>query len=255
MSILVELSFILFLLENCLDFWDHHKSDGFDHPSVTLAFDDGDTSQQAHAVSVLEQYGWNGTFYIVTSWIDTPSYITTDQLIRLKDSGHEIGSHTVTHPWFWKYLPGFLIRSELQNSQRTLKNMCGTGINSFASPYGFYGRRIINESKKYYTNHRTVDYGFNTRSFDRHRIKVQEVLIHITPQQVGKWIQFAQEQNYWLVLLYHRINESAEKWSTTPASFKEQMSILAKLDIPVLTMNNALAKIEQLPELYSRDRF
>ena len=81
------------------------------------------------------------------------------------------------------------------------------------------------------------------------------MLINITPQQVGKWIQFAQEHNYWLVLLYHRINESAEKWSTTPASFKEQMRILAKLDVPVLTMHNALARIEQLPELSSRDRF
>lgn len=221
------------------------KSDGFERPLVTLSFDDGDSSQLEHAVFTLAQYGWKGTFYIVTSWIDRPGYITTEQLIRLKDTGHEISSHTVSHPRLWKYMPRFLIRSELQNSKSTLEGLCGTGINSFASPYGFYSKRVIREVEKSYTNHRTVDHGFNARGFDKYTIKVQEMLINVTPRQIEKWIQFAQEHNYWLVLVYHRVNESGEMWSTTPASFTEQMRILARLKVPILTMNKALAEIEQ----------
>jgi peptidoglycan/xylan/chitin deacetylase (PgdA/CDA1 family) len=63
---------------------------------VSLTFDDGDADQMA-AAQTLHQDGLPGTFYIITSAIGNPTYMTMSNLRTLAADGDEIGDHTVTH--------------------------------------------------------------------------------------------------------------------------------------------------------------
>lgn len=65
---------------------------------VEFTFDDGGVSFFTLAAPVLEKYGLYGTFFISTSYLDTPLFLTTNQLKVLAEHGHRIGSHSHTHP-------------------------------------------------------------------------------------------------------------------------------------------------------------
>ncbi|MDQ0098480.1 hypothetical protein J2S96_002197, partial [Arthrobacter bambusae] len=64
---------------------------------VSLTFDDGNDDQLA-AEQVLKSHGLHGTFFITTSWIDNPSWLTRANLNSIAADGNEIGGHTMTHP-------------------------------------------------------------------------------------------------------------------------------------------------------------
>ena len=64
---------------------------------VSLTFDDGNDDQLA-AEQVMKAHGLVGTFFITTSWIDAPTWLTQANLHSIAADGNEIGGHTVTHP-------------------------------------------------------------------------------------------------------------------------------------------------------------
>ncbi|MBB6403448.1 fibronectin type III domain-containing protein [Arthrobacter sp. AZCC_0090] len=64
---------------------------------ISLTFDDGNDDQLA-AEQVLKSHGLHGTFFITTSWIDNPSWLTRANLNSIAADGNEIGGHTITHP-------------------------------------------------------------------------------------------------------------------------------------------------------------
>jgi len=64
---------------------------------VSLTFDDGRASQM-DAQAVLNQYDFDGTFYINSGFVDGANFVTRADLETLAAAGHEIGGHTVNHP-------------------------------------------------------------------------------------------------------------------------------------------------------------
>jgi peptidoglycan/xylan/chitin deacetylase (PgdA/CDA1 family) len=64
---------------------------------AAITFDDGGSSA-LHAAAALEARGWRGSFFITTGRIDTPGFLSTDQVRELAQRGHEVGSHSRTHP-------------------------------------------------------------------------------------------------------------------------------------------------------------
>lgn len=67
------------------------------HTEVEFTFDDGGVSFLTLAAPILEKYGLRGTFFISTHYIDTPLFLTSNQLQELVERGHRIGSHSHTH--------------------------------------------------------------------------------------------------------------------------------------------------------------
>ena len=60
-----------------------------------ITFDDGYASCYTDALPILEQYGAKATMFVVGSYIDTPDYLTKDQLLKLSQSPLvEIGNHS-----------------------------------------------------------------------------------------------------------------------------------------------------------------
>jgi peptidoglycan/xylan/chitin deacetylase (PgdA/CDA1 family) len=99
---------------------------------VTFTFDDG-VADQLLGQQLLERYGMVGTFYINSSFIGMPGYMTRANLDQLKARGHEIGGHTVSH----QDLP--TLSADEQNRQicqdRNTLLSWGHAVTSFAYPF------------------------------------------------------------------------------------------------------------------------
>ena len=99
---------------------------------VSLTFDDGNDNQLA-AEQVLKANGLVGTFFITTSWIDQPSWLTQANLHSIAADGNEIGGHTVTHPDLTT-LSTSAATAEVCNGKSTLTGW-GFAVTDFAYPF------------------------------------------------------------------------------------------------------------------------
>jgi peptidoglycan-N-acetylglucosamine deacetylase len=64
---------------------------------VSLTFDDGTRNQLEKVVPVLDEFGFKGTFYINPKGADWQTRLSPWSEVAAH--GHEIGNHTLTHPW------------------------------------------------------------------------------------------------------------------------------------------------------------
>ena len=66
---------------------------------VALTFDDSLKDHLLIAAPLLEERGWRGTFCIVTDWVGKDEkHLTWDDVRELVQRGHEIATHTKSHP-------------------------------------------------------------------------------------------------------------------------------------------------------------
>ncbi len=215
---------------------------------VSLTFDDGWRNQYTTGVPLLKSHGLPATFYLLTSTLDYPDYMDKSQFDGLKAAGHEIASHTVTHPDLTT-VGATRLDNELKNSQATLRGWYGpTVAKNFATPYGAYNTKVITAIKKYYRSHRSTDDGFNTKAdTDVYNIKVQNILDTTTPAQVGKWVDQAIRDKSWLVLVYHEVTASAEDptYAVTPTNLGAELDLIKQKGIAVETVEQALNELQK----------
>jgi peptidoglycan/xylan/chitin deacetylase (PgdA/CDA1 family) len=110
---------------------------------VVITFDDGYRNFYHHAFPVLNQYGFGATVFLPTAYIgENPvSFKGTDcltwaEIRELSRHGVAFGSHTVTHPQLHE-LSVAKIQEEIVISRRTIEDMLGYAVESFAYPYAF----------------------------------------------------------------------------------------------------------------------
>lgn len=216
---------------------------GFNRPLVTLTFDDGYEDNITTALPVMTQYGFKSTQCFETNSIEGTAG-NTQTVMAFKNAGHEICSHTVSHPHLTQ-LTSSQLTYELAHAQDYLENLIGGPVPNFASPYGDYNAVVNNEIKKYYRSHRTVDEGYNTKdNFDIYRLRVQNMTPTTTLAQLQGWINQAKADKTWLILVYHRVADSGlDPFDTYRTDFALQMQALANSGVTVKTYNDALDEV------------
>lgn len=116
---------------------------GFKTAAVTYTFDDNTTKQLPVAMPLFDQYNFKMTFFTVTSW--SPNWTA---LKKASENGHEVGSHTVSHP----VLNTLSIEEQDKELEQSLKainsNITNTKCVSIAYPNCILGN--LAELKKYY---------------------------------------------------------------------------------------------------------
>ncbi len=140
--------------------WADNKKSAF-----TLSFDDAKISQFTYVRPILNTYGLNATFFLITGEVclDHPNweYGYWWQYDSLAHEGNEIGSHTITHPELDTLAVGSInqpgtLDYELYQSKMTIEKMIpGYKCISFAYPYCVYNNSVINEVSKFYENARS----------------------------------------------------------------------------------------------------
>ncbi|MDD2922907.1 MAG: polysaccharide deacetylase family protein [Anaerolineales bacterium] len=111
------------------------------HP-LLITFDDGQESVYTAAFPIMQRYGFTGVVYIVGTYLDAPSFMTTEQVRELTWAGWEVGSHSMSHKDLTK-LDYDQRKYEISKSRDLLSEKIGVPVNSFAYPWGFSGGDVI----------------------------------------------------------------------------------------------------------------
>ena len=111
---------------------------------VAISFDCAwGTDYTDQLLSVMESENVKSTFFAVEFWVEKhPDYVK-----KIYDAGHEIGTHSATHPYMSK-LSSEAIERELNTSCTAIQNITGTRPTLFRPPYGDYNDRLIEVATK-----------------------------------------------------------------------------------------------------------
>ena len=208
--------------------------------AVSLRFDDGWLSQYQNAVSKLNSVGLKGTFYIVSRRLadqGNTDFVSTDQVRDLYRAGHEIGAHTRTHS-FLTQLTGVQQQSEIQGSRQDLLQLNVGAINSFAYPFGDYNDAALQMVKSAgFTSAAATIGGLIGPTDDPYQLRRFSVEVNVPISQIKQQIDQALANQQWLVLTFHRVDDSGEQYSVTPATFNQIVDYLVQKNVSVVTVS------------------
>ena len=225
---------------------------GFTRPMISLSFDDGSPSIY-NAIATVDTFSanaWKTTQFVPTADVNDGMW-TTAQIQSIYNRGHEIASHSVTHPYLTE-LTATNLRKELTDSKNTLEAITGHGtVTDFSTPYGDYNPTVLQAIHDAgYTSNRNVDNGYNTAyDLNPYNIHVQNMMATTTLAEFNSWVNEAVAGRYWLVIVYHEVMDGStgdtglDQYTVTPAMFAAQLTSIKTSDITVKTIKSALAEL------------
>ncbi len=214
---------------------------------VSLTFDDGTRSILDNAIPILNAAHLKSTQYIITSFLDgrDPNYMTAAEVVRLQAEGHEIGSHTRTHP-FLPSISAVEVINELLQSKQDLSDL-GINATTFAYPLGGYNKDIVDAVKQAgYAGARTVDYGWDGHRCNLFRLKVQNIYPDTTVESVKAKISWTLGDHTWLILVFHNVRPEPSIDGTTTMVLQGIVDYLVKKKVRVVTVAEGLKLRSQL---------
>ncbi|MBE7081991.1 MAG: deacetylase [Clostridiales bacterium] len=94
-------------------------------------------------LEIMQEHDVKCTFFTVEFWTKKyPEYIK-----KISDYGHEIGTHSSTHPYMSKLSKENIIK-ELSSSAGAIEEITGKKVELFRPPYGDYNDRLIQTAKE-----------------------------------------------------------------------------------------------------------
>jgi peptidoglycan/xylan/chitin deacetylase (PgdA/CDA1 family) len=114
-------------------------------PQALLTFDDGGASSLWIA-GELERRGWRGAFFVVTARIGTPGFIDAEGVRELVARGHEVGSHSHSHPSYMARRDERFLAEEWRTSREVLREVLGAWPGAAAVPGGSVSRPVIEQA-------------------------------------------------------------------------------------------------------------
>jgi peptidoglycan/xylan/chitin deacetylase (PgdA/CDA1 family) len=112
---------------------------------IVFTFDDGHAGN-LHAARLLREMDMSGVFFVISARIGLEGYLCENDLREIRDLGHEIGSHSATHPIFTEISDDDCIR-EFVLSKARIERITGVPCTSFAFPGGAFFPRHVGLAK------------------------------------------------------------------------------------------------------------
>jgi peptidoglycan/xylan/chitin deacetylase (PgdA/CDA1 family) len=145
---------------------------------VMITFDDGYIDAYTNAFPILRLYGFKGTFFVVTQWLDEnrSDYISWDQANEMLDWGMSIQSHSRRHYDMRDKDHDWLVY-EILGSIESIEAHTGVRPRTFCYPAGEFDINVIRELRAagidmaFTTNDGTMHYSDDMLRMPRVRIR------------------------------------------------------------------------------------
>jgi peptidoglycan/xylan/chitin deacetylase (PgdA/CDA1 family) len=144
-------------------------ADEFTHtenPSVMLTFDDGYEDNYTEMFPILKKYNAKATIFMVTSAIDRPGYLSSEQIKEMAESGLvRFASHTHNH-YSLTSLSESALRYQFEYSKQILKELTGYEMDAICYPGGSVSDYVKQIAEDYYCYGYTTVHSANTFGCD-----------------------------------------------------------------------------------------
>lgn len=110
-------------------------------PCVLLTFDDGGEDLYTHAFPILKRKGLTATFFVITSIVGRPGYLTWEQLREMQSAGMSVESHTVNHRNLTA-MSEEQLNAELLESKKVIEEQLGRAPVVLSYPGGAFDERV-----------------------------------------------------------------------------------------------------------------
>lgn len=175
----------------------------FKQAAITYTFDDNTGKQLSVAVPLFDKYGFKATFFPVPIW--KPDWAGFKKAV---ENGHEVGSHSMTHPDFSK-LSVNEQEWQLRQSKQMIDSMIGPNT-CLTIAYPFCRTGDLNLVSKYYIAARICSGQIEPITPADMRLISSEICGSLWPLNSGKRLisEIDQTRNKkgWCVFLFHGID-------------------------------------------------
>lgn len=200
--------------------------------AVSLTFDDAMTCQLLNAVPILETLDLKGTFFLPGVPQPPDSKIDWSAWVAVGRAGHEIGSHSMTHPRAAS-LSKLKALDEAQASKEFLENRLDCHVDSFCYPYTDAWEIIQTPVKRFYRQAR----GGRIARADKFIVPGDGLNLfdvpafHLGPSNINElpnWVEEAIKREAWFNLMIHGVGEAGTWDNIEIKEFSAAMKLLAR---------------------------
>lgn len=206
--------------------WPHFKA-----TAVSYTFDDGCEGQFSKAIPMFDEFGYKLTLFTVIDW----SKDNWSKLKSASDNGHEVASHTISHP----NVGSLSVEKQDVELTRSRTDIDGKITNTrcltFAYPYCATGDFDL--VRKNYISARGCQ-GFIEESTPKDFMNVSSIIIgsespNKTAEQLNNLLQTAIDKKGWLVYLFHGVDNDGGYSPIVSTELRKNLEHVRQLDSSV----------------------
>jgi peptidoglycan/xylan/chitin deacetylase (PgdA/CDA1 family) len=165
----------------------------------------------------------------------TGLYMTGGQILAMAQSGHEIASHTKSHPALIS-LSSTQSFAEVTESKNILESMW-LQIRTFVYPLWSTNDTIEALIQNgWYAGARGDIPGFNTRATNRWNLYSQSITSTTSINTIKSWIDIAFSKKQWLILEIHRQDINGWEFSNDPALIGQIVAYIQSKNMKTVTL-------------------
>lgn len=211
---------------------------------VAFSFDDTYTAHYSKAAPYLDKFGYRATAFPILSRLDQPGYMTTSQILDLRDRGWEIGAHATNQTIHDNALTALTVpqrQAEIETLRTWMaENNCIS--TSYAYPVGYWSKAIADQLSAYFDSGRLATGQLNNVRLEA-PYRVQTVNMGTTSlATLQNMVTAAKNSKSFLSLYVHDIVESgASGGSILRSSFETLVDYIAGSGISVATYGEVVA--------------
>ena len=170
--------------------------DGADH-RVVLTFDDGFANVLRYGQTALAEGGFHAIQFLVADRIgglndwevregEVPERLLNEgEVLEWLRLGHEIGSHSLTHPWLTR-IPLEQAREEVRASKKKLEDRFGRAVHHFCYPYGDWNAQIRDMVREAgYRTACTIEWGVNDGTASPYELR--RIAVRYPTRSLRQW--------------------------------------------------------------------
>jgi len=233
---------------------------------ITIAIDDGYKDTYDHCAGFLAENGIPATFAVPSdhlgSTLENRPVLSTDDLLHLRDSGHEIAAHTRSHRNLLDVLNlegEKKAREEMLRAKEALEKILGETVESMVFPFieNNNNQLLRSIASEYFRSSRITSATpvFNPLPVgDPFSITGTAITTAHTPEECNRLVDTVIREDTWLIEVFHLISEKntksahrdeAYRYFTSIEDFREHIRYIRSKGISVMTQREVIEKYGQ----------
>ncbi len=211
---------------------------------VSFNLDDGWDSGYANGLPVFDEAGIDTTYYITTTHLGFEAFVTPTELASVAARGHEIGNHSRTHANLTQ-ISLQQMRSEILGAQQELQGL-GYSPTTYAYPFGSSNTTIQSTVQNAgLLGARGTDNGYIDSNSNRYNLPSWDIA-GMSFAQVQSIIDAAIEQDKWVILIIHQVDEAGDPESISSDVLRQAAEYVKEKNVEVVTNSEGLAQISTI---------